>query len=401
MVNDGPRGINLTYNQLNLPASFSGTVSGTYTYDAEGRKLRSVLGGVVREYIDGIHYKAGTLEFVATAEGRAENSGGTFTYQYNLTDHLGNVRVSFDNNNRVARVIQEDEYYAFGLNRQRFSYSSENKYLYNGKELQEGLGYFDYGARFYDPVIGRWGTVDPLAEQMRRWSPYNYAFDNPIRFIDPDGQRPRPIRRANHANSRANHQRTSFVTTASYTRSMNNYRKTELIEQVSPYNNYLPLYASPGPESLSPQITNNNKAGRALSLSVEGGEVVVKYIEMFSTNGKIGGVQSSGKGYSVSFKDPEAQKELDMLQRDYNNIVNQEIAKIPKPDIDFESITSQEGFDAASNQLKAYHDRVTFTKAKFGPSPIQQVIDLLLKNQNKFIKKEETQRMPSISPGMP
>jgi len=67
-----------------------------------------------------------------------------------------------------------------------------NRYQYNGKELTSdlGLNWNDYGARWYDPAIGRWNAVDPLAETMSAWSPYNYTYNNPIKFTDPTGLAP-------------------------------------------------------------------------------------------------------------------------------------------------------------------------------------------------------------------
>jgi RHS repeat-associated protein len=96
----------------------------------------------------------------------------------------------------VAVVVQETHYDPWGLELAGIGYvadpTKEHKWTYNGKEKQDqfGLGWLDYGARHYQPDIARWGGVDPLAHLMRRHSPYNYVFNNPLRFIDPDGMGP-------------------------------------------------------------------------------------------------------------------------------------------------------------------------------------------------------------------
>lgn len=181
-------------------------------YDAAGQKLRKTVktANVVtltQDYLAGIELKNNRLEAIYNEEGRAYNSTNTTqTYPYtwrrecNLKDHLGNTRVSFcdlNNNGLIenqTEILNETHYYPFGLSFSGAWYANnaqnKNRYLYNGKELNEdfGLNLSDYGARWYDAALGRWLAPDPLAEQYRRWSPYNYTVNNPIRFIDPDGR---------------------------------------------------------------------------------------------------------------------------------------------------------------------------------------------------------------------
>ena len=121
-------------------------------------------------------------------------SGSPYSVEVYLKDHLGNIRVAFDN--ATGKAKQVNAYYPFGMQIATLSSNSPtttkpNEYLYNGKMFQDelGLNWYDYGARMYDPVVGRWWSVDPLAEVSRRWSPYVYCYNNPIRFIDPDGMR--------------------------------------------------------------------------------------------------------------------------------------------------------------------------------------------------------------------
>jgi len=92
-------------------------------------------------------------------------------------------------------VLQATDYYAFGMEHTPLAISNTNRYLFNGKELQDEtfaggvkLGWYDYGARFYDPELGRWHSPDPMSELYYSWSPYAYVRNNPLLRIDPTGK---------------------------------------------------------------------------------------------------------------------------------------------------------------------------------------------------------------------
>lgn len=104
-------------------------------------------------------------------------------FHYHLQDHQGNNRVVASQDGTIEEV---NHYYPFGGT---FAGSSIQPYKYNGKELDtnNGLNLYDYGARQYDPVLGRWHAADPMAEKYYEISPYNYCNNNPVKYIDPTG----------------------------------------------------------------------------------------------------------------------------------------------------------------------------------------------------------------------
>ncbi|WP_299676119.1 DUF6443 domain-containing protein [uncultured Dokdonia sp.] len=244
MILDNNKGIdNIEYNYLNLPETVTintidaegdaqqGTIN--YIYDATGIKLAKVVndvnqnGPIITYYAGGYIYENSnnteSLKMFPHPEGYVEPVYGTsksiqkfssqtqttsfssYQYAFNYTDHLGNVRLTYSDSDGdgsikpSSEIISEKHYYPFGLQQKGYNdvvtsnvNSVANRFGYGNKELGEelGLDWYDISARNYDPAIGRWMNIDPLADKMRRHSPYNYAFDNPIFFTDPDGMAP-------------------------------------------------------------------------------------------------------------------------------------------------------------------------------------------------------------------
>lgn len=191
----------ILYNDLDKTSKVIYTDGRTidYIYDAGGTRVRKIVtaGQVTTyDYIEGFVFTNANLSYFATAEGRVRK-GGSYTYEYFIKDHLGSSRVSFvDNGNGVARIVQENHYYAFGMTMKGFINrtavpSDPNRQLFNGgSELQDDFGEESSYSTFfreYDPVLGRFNAIDPMVDKYGSWSPYNFAFNDPIGLNDPLG----------------------------------------------------------------------------------------------------------------------------------------------------------------------------------------------------------------------
>ena len=133
---DARNGTTVYYNFLNLPRAVTGNATLNYTYNAAGQKLRKTNATVATDYISGIQYDNNTITFIQTEEGRALNNNGSYLYEYTLSDHLGNSRISFDQNSGTT-TKQQDNYYPFGLAVEPGTTSPPNKYLYNKKSYRK------------------------------------------------------------------------------------------------------------------------------------------------------------------------------------------------------------------------------------------------------------------------
>ena len=184
----------ISYNFLNLPCKFKRTQDVIlYQYDAVGEKQKIKWNnGHISEkeydYCDNYIYEDGVLKQILIPDGYITFSNNKPVYHAFIKDHLGSNRVVVDQNGNKEQV---NHYYPYGGLMAESTDSEEQQFKYNGKEFNpmSGINLYDYGARFYDPAIGRFTTQDPLAEKYGPTSPYVYCLNNPMNCVDPDGKK--------------------------------------------------------------------------------------------------------------------------------------------------------------------------------------------------------------------
>ena len=176
---------------MNLPETVSiGNEKVSYIYTSSGEKLATQVGSSLTYYRGPLVYSGNNLLYLVHPEGLTRKSTSGFVYYYAKRDHLGSTRVLCHANGNTLVADQTTGYYPFGLAHGHGNLNL-NRYLFSGKELQDQslggklLGFYDFVSRFYDPTLGRWFNVDPKLEFV---SPYGYCANNPVLYIDPNGE---------------------------------------------------------------------------------------------------------------------------------------------------------------------------------------------------------------------
>ncbi|MFZ1560387.1 MAG: RHS repeat-associated core domain-containing protein [Saprospiraceae bacterium] len=208
MTYDPNKKLTFYYNYHNLPYRIVGAENDQLQllYGADGtllqrKYLKNNIVITKTDYLRGVEYKSDTLESVHHPDGRAIKSGSDWIYEYWIKDHLGNVRVTYRDNNGDNIIDFSDQgstsvhnYYTFGMEWINLADTLQprNLYRYNGKEMIEemDLNLAGYGARYYNPTLGIFHGVDAWVEKYPSWSPYVYTLNNPIRYTDPTGNGP-------------------------------------------------------------------------------------------------------------------------------------------------------------------------------------------------------------------
>jgi RHS repeat-associated protein len=208
MNRDDNKGItNIKYNHLNLPVRITFGSIGTieYIYNSDGVKLEKIVtqGTSVSttKYLQGFQYLNDVLQFFPHSEGYVAKQGSSYKYVFQYKDHLGNVRLSYAKNPITGNtdVIEESHYYPFGLKHSGYNNylltsgnTEAQKYKYQGQERQDelGLNWDSFKWRNYDPALGRFMSIDPLAEKYSKWTPYAFAGNQVVHSRELEGLEP-------------------------------------------------------------------------------------------------------------------------------------------------------------------------------------------------------------------
>ena len=188
-ANKGITEIEYNYLKRQSKITFANGKIISYQYDASGKKLKEIIGTQVTDYVGNTIYKNNALYQITHDEGRIVDG----IYEYNITDHLGNLRVAFKDSSGIAKIIQSNSYGVWGEDLPTLKYINTpkiNNFSYLNREFQVETGYTDLVNRQFDNIVGRFTSQDPIIEGQEHLSLYQYGWNNPVLRSDPDGLMP-------------------------------------------------------------------------------------------------------------------------------------------------------------------------------------------------------------------